>query len=141
MKGGDALWRWLRHWPQPLQFILVGAVAAGTHLGVVVILVQGLGLSPLLANVPAFCLAFGVSYNGHARLTFGRSGARGPAVAGRYFLVASLSLLLNELLYAWALHGLGWPYVWALLLVLLLVAVLTFVLSKYWAFARQRGGP
>lgn len=132
--------QWIRDWPQPLQFIFVGVLAAVVHLMTLMVLVRMLSIAPLLANIPSFFLAFGVSYNGHARLTFEGQNTQGVTAAGRYFLVAILSFLLNEILYAWVLYFLGWSYVPALLLVLLLVAVITFMLSKYWAFAQRHSG-
>ncbi|MBS0505846.1 MAG: GtrA family protein [Proteobacteria bacterium] len=120
--------------PQPLQFVLVGGCAAATHLAVVALLVQLTHMAPLVANVLAFLVAFVVSYNGHALLTFASAGARGWAVVARYFAVACLSFVANELLYALALDWLHWHYLWSLAGVLLLVAVATFVLSKFWAF-------
>lgn len=125
----------LRQWPQLLQFALVGGAAAATHLAVVALLVQAGALPPLAANVLAFLLAFVVSYNGHALLTFSAANARGWMVVGKYFAVACLSFVLNELLYWWLLHNLHWHYLISLFLVLVVVAVATFVLSKFWAFA------
>lgn len=124
----------LRQLPQTLQFVGVGGAAAATHLAVVFLLVQGLGMAPLVANVLAFLVAFVVSYNGHAWFTFSHHGARGWSVVAKYFAVASLSFVVNELLYWVALHWLHWHYFWSLLGVLVLVAVGTFVLSKFWAF-------
>ena len=124
----------LQRLPQPLLFACVGAAAAIVHLLVVALLVRGWTMAPLVANVLAFLVAFGVSYNGHALLTFGRTGARGGTALVRYFAVASLGFAANELLYAMALHWLHWHYLWSLLGVLLVVAMSTFVLSKYWAF-------
>ncbi len=124
----------LQRLPQALQFALVGASAAATHLLVVGLLVHGTGMAPLVANGLAFVVAFGVSYNGHALLTFARTQARGWAVVARYFAVASLSFAVNEVLYAAALRWLDWNYLASLLLVLLLVAAGTFVLSKTWVF-------
>ena len=118
--------------PQPLQFVLVGGCAAATHLAVVALLVQLTQMAPLVANVLAFLVAFVVSYNGHALLTF--AGARGWMVVARYFAVACLSFVANELLYALALDWLHWHYLWSLAGVLLLVAVATFLLAKFWAF-------
>ncbi|RYF26917.1 MAG: GtrA family protein [Comamonadaceae bacterium] len=124
----------LQRLPQGLQFVLVGGAAAATHLAAVGLLVAGAGMPPLAANVLAFLVAFVVSYHGHALLTFARAQARGPAVAVRYFAVASLSFAANELLYYLALHRLHWHWFWSLAGVLVLVAVGTFVLSKFWAF-------
>ncbi len=124
----------LRRLPQLLQFVLVGGAAAATHLAAVAVLVPLVGMAPLAANVLAFLVAFVVSYNGHALLTFARVQVRGWAVMGRFFAVACLSFVANELLYALALYWLRWHYLWSLAGILLLVAAATFVLSKFWAF-------
>lgn len=129
----------LRHLPQELQFVLVGGAAAATHLAVAVSLVALAGMAPLAANVFAFLVAFSVSYNGHALLTFASARAKGPAVMARYFAVASMSFAANELLYFVALHALDWHYAWSLVGVLVLVATGTFLLSKSWAFKNPSG--
>lgn len=134
MNAGHALVAALRRLPQGWQFVLVGSCAAATHLAAVALLVRLTGMAPLAANVWAFLLAFVVSYNGHARLTFSRAHARGGAVAARFFAVACLSFAANELLYAAALRWLGGHFLWSLAGVLALVAAGTFLLGKFWAF-------
>ena len=124
----------LRRLPQLLQFVLVGGTAAATHLAVVGLLVVLLGMPPLAANVLAFLVAFVVSYNGHALFTFSAARARGWPVVARFFAVACLSFVANELLYYIALNWLHWHYFWSLAAVLVLVAIGTFVMSKFWAF-------
>lgn len=124
----------LRTLPQLLQFGLVGGTAAATHLGVVWLLVYFTGMAPLGANAIAFLVAFLVSYNGHALLTFSTYGSHGWQTMARFFSVACLSFVANEALYALALRWLSWHYLWSLMAVLVLVAVGTFVLSKIWAF-------
>ena len=130
----------LQQLPQTVQFVAVGGSAAATHLMAVFVLVQGLGLAPLVANVLAFLLAFVVSYNGHRLFTFSEADAHGWHVVGKFFAVACLSFVVNELLYMAALRWLGWHYLWSLFAVLLLVAVGTFVLSKFWAFRSANAG-
>ena len=129
-----ALLKRLRRLPQLLQFVLVGGSAAATHLAVVGLLVSVLAMPPLSANVLAFLVAFVVSYNGHALLTFSASQARGWPVVAKFFAVACLSFVANELLYYIALNWLHWHYFWSLAAVLVLVAIGTFVMSKFWAF-------
>lgn len=128
----------LRRLPQLLQFVLVGGTAAATHLAVVGLLVVLLGMPPLAANVLAFLVAFVVSYNGHALFTFSAARARGWPVVARFFAVACLSFVANELLYYIALNWLHWHYFWSLAAVLVLVAVGTFVMSKFWAFKAHK---
>ena len=120
--------------PQALRFVVVGGAAAATHLLAVGALVAGLGLSPLVANIWAFLLAFVVSYHGHARLTFAADQVRGRGALLRFFAVASASFAVNELLYALALQRLHWHYFWGQAAILVLVALGTFLLSKFWAF-------
>ena len=124
----------LRRLPQLLQFVLVGGSAAATHLAVVGLLVSLGGMLPLWANVLAFLVAFVVSYNGHALLTFSAAQARGWPVVAKFFAVACLSFVANEALYYIALNWLHWHYFWSLAAVLVLVAIGTFVMSKFWAF-------
>lgn len=124
----------LRRLPQLLQFVLVGGSAAATHLAVVGLLVSLGGMPPLRANVLAFLVAFVVSYNGHALLTFSAAQARGWPVVAKFFAVACLSFVANEVLYYIALNWLHWHYFWSLAAVLVLVAIGTFVMSKFWAF-------
>lgn len=134
MSGLSVLAQRLRSLPQLLQFVLVGGTAAVTHLAVVWLVVGATGMAPLAANVLAFLVAFVVSYNGHALLTFSTAQARGWGVVARFFAVACLSFVVNELLYAAALRWLPWHYVLSLAVVLVVVAAGTFVLSKFWAF-------
>ena len=124
----------LQQLPQAVQFVGVGGAAAATHLAVVFLLVQGLAMAPLAANVLAFLVAFVVSYNGHALLTFSAAQAKGWPVVARFFAVACLAFVANELLYYIALNWLHWHYFWSLAVVLVLVAAGTFVLGKFWAF-------
>ena len=128
----------LRRLPQLLQFVLVGGTAAATHLAVVGLLVALLGMPPLAANVLAFLVAFVVSYNGHALFTFSAARARGWPVVARFFAVACLSFVANELLYYIALNWLHWHYFWSLAAVLVLVAIGTFVISKFWVFKAHK---
>ncbi|MEG2999290.1 MAG: GtrA family protein [Comamonas sp.] len=134
MSGVSALAQRLRSLPQLLQFVLVGGTAAATHLAVVWLVVGATGMAPLAANVLAFLMAFVVSYNGHALLTFSAAQAHGWGALARFFAVACLSFVVNELLYAAALRWLPWHYVLSLAMVLVVVAAGTFVLSKFWVF-------
>lgn len=122
-------------------FVAVGAAAALTHLATVAVGVEQLGLRPMAANVVGFCIAFLVSFGGHARFTFPISRARFAAARNRFFAVASAGFLLNQAAYAEALDLVG-PryYLPSLAAVLVGVAGITFVLAKLWAFSQPRHG-
>ena len=118
---------------QVMRFGVVGVSAMCVHMLVVTLLVPA-GLHPLLANIIAFLVAFQVSYFGHARWTFSVADPNSRKHKLRFFIVAILSFLTNEMLYALLLTIFHLHYLVALFIVLAVVALLTFVLSRLWAF-------
>ena len=120
-----------------LWFLIVGASAAAVHMLVVWLLVEQQGWHPLLSNTLGFLVAFCVSFAGHHGLTFAKQGVRAVQSLPRFALVALLGFVSNELMFA-ALLKLGMDYRLALFLVLMVVAAMTWILSKYWAFAARR---
>ena len=119
---------------QILKFIIVGVVAALTHFVSVYILVTSTGLLPIIANIFAFCIAFGVSYYGHSLWTFSHKKHEHKKSVIRFFLVAVFSFLINEGGYYLLLELTSIHYLLSLLIVLATVPIITFILSKYWAF-------
>ncbi len=88
-------------------FIAVGSAAALTHLTVVAGVVELLGLKPLAANVIGFCVAFLVSFAGHARWTFPLSQSVTLRRGRAFFAVACTGFVLNQAAYAEVLHLFG----------------------------------
>lgn len=125
---------------QLARFGVVGVAAMAVHWLIVVGIVP-LGIAPLIANVIGFAVAFNVSYFGHRNWTFTTSD--GSAAAGhattltRFLTISVSSFMLNEAMYSLLLRYTALDYRAALLLVLVAVAALTFVLSRYWAFRQQ----
>lgn len=119
-------------------FVAVGCTAAAVHFGVVVALVEGAALPPLVANVAGWLVAFIVSFCGQWLLTFRGSGAPWRQALGRFFLVSLLGFAANESAYAVLLHFSALPYELLLALVLVGVAVMTYLLSARWAFRGSR---
>ncbi|MGA7180066.1 MAG: GtrA family protein [Thiobacillaceae bacterium] len=117
-----------------ILFILVGSAAALTHFLTVVFIVEKLALVPLKANVLGWLCAFGVSYGGHYSLTFADHGAPVLRSAGRFFLLSAAGFVINESSYAILLYISPLPYYLLLALILVSVAVLTYLLSQRWAF-------
>lgn len=116
-------------------FGVVGVTAMLAHLGSVALMLVPLGLAPLLANILGFLLAFQVSHYGHRHFTFRDQETTAASSRGRFFLVALLSFAVNEVLYWVLLRYTALDYRVALAMVLVAVALLTFVLARHWAFA------
>lgn len=118
----------------------MGCLAAAVHWGVVVALVDGAHWHPLRANVIGWLVAFTVSFTGHDRLTFRGHGVAPGRAAARFFVVSAGAFGANEAAYALLLHWSGLRYDLALAAVLLAVAVLTYLMSRHWAFLRTGSG-
>jgi putative flippase GtrA len=116
------------------MFVAVGTVAAAIHFAVVVALVEGTGMAPLRANVVAWLCAFGASFLGHRLLSFPHQRAPWRRSAARFFAVSATGFVLNEACYAAALRWTALPYDVVLPVVLLGVAIVTYLLSRHWAF-------
>jgi putative flippase GtrA len=116
-----------------LAFLTVGSSAALMHEAIVIGLVEYLEWTPLFANIIGFVVAFNVSYIGHKHYTF-NSNAAHRSTLPKFALVASSSFLLNQGLFFVFLTWTTLPYSVALFIVLGSVALLTYVLSHFWAF-------
>jgi putative flippase GtrA len=118
---------------QVLFFSTIGASAALAHILIVLGLVSNLNTPPLIANVIAFFIAFNISYFGHKYLTFSGLKDEKQLSLPHFFLVASSAGIINEFLYFILLKYTPLNYLIALILVLGLVAVYSFLLSRFWA--------
>jgi putative flippase GtrA len=119
-------------------FVAVGCAAAAVHFGVVVLLVELLRVPPLAANVAGWLLAFVVSFLGQWQLTFASRATPWRDALPRYFLLSLAGFVANEIGYAVLLQFTRLPYQAALVLVLLAVAVMTYLLGSQWVFRRTR---
>lgn len=116
-----------------LAFIGVGAVAAMVHY-VAAVGVHALGLPPAWSNTVGFLLAFPVSYGGHRQWSFRHSEASHRQALIKFFVVALLGFFGNQALLWAGLHLTTWPFWFVLGSVMVLVAMSTYGLSRFWAF-------
>lgn len=119
-----------------LRFAVSGGLATGTHALVFVTLIEWLAVRPLFAAGVAFVLALFVSYGMNYHWTFSVSGPH-RIMLPRFFLVAVSGLLLNLGITYAVVDVAGYWYGYALLLVVLLVPLMTFVLSRLWVFSTK----
>lgn len=118
-----------------LRFGCVGVVAMLTHFVVVLLLVPA-GLNPLVANVVAFFVAFQISFYGHRNWTFNVSPR--PRQYSSMMAVSLAAFAMNEGLYALLLRQGRMNYQIALAVVLVVIAMVTFIGAKFWAFSNPR---
>lgn len=119
-------------------FLAVGAVAALVHLLSVWLLVYFDLLRPLQANIMGFLIAFNVSYIGHCRFTFNYKKKLSVYHWTKFFSIAIASFLINQTAYFYALKWFGLHFYLPILMVILIaVAVFTFLFSKFWVFLKH----
>lgn len=118
---------------QMLRFASVGVVAACVHFCCVIFLVQMGWLTPLIANIFAFIIAFQLSYWGHRLWTFtGSSVLHKIALPKLLFIQCNVLLISEFIFYIFLSYGI--PYQIALFITLTILPVLTFVSNKFWVF-------
>ena len=118
---------------QILFFSGIGSSAALAHILIVLNLVSHFAIEPLIANIIAFFIAFNISYFGHKYLSFSQLENQKQLSLPHFFLVASSAGVLNEVLYFLLLNYTTIHYLMALMIVLGLVAIYSFFLSRFWA--------
>ena len=130
--------RWTERLPSGLlAFLLVGATAAAVHYLVALVLHDLLGVPAGWANPLAFACAFPVSYLGHRELTFKGIQVPHRQALPRFLSVALTSFAANQLLLLALLRWTPVPFWLALGFTLVAVAVGTYLLSRFWAFAER----
>jgi putative flippase GtrA len=119
---------------QILRFGTVGVAAAMVQLFSLMLLVETNLLHPLAANIIAFMIAFQVSYWGHRHFTFGAHDLAHITTLPRLFVLAVCTFMANEFLFYIFLNLFHLQYMLALIVVLAILPVATFSLSKFWVF-------
>lgn len=116
-----------------VYFIGIGVTASLTHILIVLSIVSCNLLQPLIANIIAYSIAFNVSFFGHKYLTFSQLHDQKQLSLPHFILVASSAGIINELLYFLFLTYTHLNYITSLILVLGMVSVYTYILSRFWA--------
>ena len=125
--------RFERAWGEVARFAVVGLGATLIHVLVALGGQRFLDLAPLLANFLAYGSAVSFSYMGNALWTFRGQGPGAPT-ALRFLAVSLLGLALNQGIVHITVNMLGWPFAGALAVVVMVVPITVFGLSKIWAF-------
>lgn len=122
---------------QLLRFGLIGATATATHF-IIALLLIGMDVHPLWANAWAFLIAFQISFFGHRGFTFRNNDLPLVTSASRFAITALCGFGLSEGLLAALLAWTSLSDPLALFAALGTVAVLTFLMGRFWAFAAPK---
>ncbi len=118
-----------------MNFLVIGSLAALIHLSVLKLCVAyRMVANPLLANIFAWFIAFSFSFFGHFYRTFKSENLLFFQSLKRFIALSFLGFLINQMLYHVLLTYTHIHYMVAMFFILLCVALLTYCLSKYWAF-------
>lgn len=118
---------------QIFRFGVVGVTAAAMNFCIVVLMVELKLLTPLVANVFGFIIAVQLSYWGHRLWTFSGTDALHKVAFPKLLSVQILNLIASEgLLYIFLMLKI--PYQIALLIILTILPIFTFIANKLWVF-------
>ena len=120
-------------WVSLRRFATTGIGATGIHAGVFFTVLHLTAIRPAPATVIAFLCALAFSYLVHHRWTFGVHGGHRSRFP-RFTLIALSGAALNYVIMSIATGPFGLAPALALLLVIGIVAPLTFIASRYWGF-------
>jgi len=121
---------------QFVRFGLIGVVSTLVHVAVALILHHFFGFSPLWSNAMAFMTAWMVSYVGNWVWTFEAATTHSHS-APRFFIVAAGGFALNQLIVLITSEWWGWPFWLALVPVVMIVPLVGFIASRYWAYRQS----
>ena len=123
---------------QLVRFGVIGGAATLVHFLIVNGLVELCSMAALVANVIAYVVALQVSFWGHHHWSFSGHGGSKSNCMAKFVIVSLTGLLLNQLCFYLLLTYTSLDYRLALVVVLGVVAVFTFIMSKIWAFNERK---
>ena len=124
---------------QGVSFVVIGLAATAVHVALALASRRFAAASALQANLIGYSGAVLVSYFGNARFTFRSTAMHGPQFA-RFLAVSLFGLALNQAITFLAVKVAGLPFLVGLGLVVTIVPVVSFALSRAWAFRSARQG-
>jgi putative flippase GtrA len=119
---------------QLIKFAIVGGLSFVIHYSTVIFLVAVFLIRPLVANIFGFSIAMIFAFFGHRFWTFQQSTGRMHTTLFAFFTVNIVNFLINQSLYYVLLTYFHMKYYVALFVVLGMVAIVSFVVNKYWVF-------
>ena len=120
-------------WRQMIRFGIVGLLATAIHISIGYLLIQS-SWQPLVANLIAFLIAFLVSFLGHLWFSFADHGVKVLKALSKFSIVAVIGFGSNQVLLTVIISQKILSSTIALCISTGCAALLTFALSRIWAF-------
>lgn len=115
------------------RFGLVGITSTAAHILIVWLLLFDTQVEPLVGNLCAFLIAFGISFSGNYIWTFRIQGHLGQAIS-RFLLISVSAFVLNTLALAGILHANFVSPSVAAIFAAMVIPAFTFIASRLWCF-------
>ncbi|OME12882.1 GtrA family protein [Paenibacillus odorifer] len=118
---------------QFIKYALVGAIGTILHTSILVFLVEKEGFQPLIGSSAGFIASLIVSYYINLKWTFQLEKKK--SFFYKYVIVSLSGLGINLLIMFLLVNLLEVWYIWAQVIVIIVVPISNFTLNRYWAFA------
>jgi putative flippase GtrA len=128
--------RALRHPPNWIQLVQFGVVGASGYVINLVVYTLLLGIGPHKAAVVSFVVAAANNYWWNRHWTFAKQKGHFGYQGARFFVVALIALVVNQIWLLIFLDWFGWGKVVSQAIAILLVVPLNFLGNKLWSFRR-----
>lgn len=119
------------------RFVVVGVAATATHVAIVVLCIELLGLGVQTATFVAFTCALSLSYFLNRAWTYQTRG-RHRRQLPRFAVVSLAGYGLNAAIMALVTELLGLSYLFGIAIVVMVLPCLTFLSHRYWTFVDER---
>lgn len=118
---------------QFLRFATVGGIATGIHYFILVVLVHSANMNAVWASTIGFAISALFNYLLNYRYTF-QSNVEHKRAIIKFFLVASVGLIVNSLTMHMLIELVGAHYLLAQLMATALVLLWNFTGNRLWTF-------
>ncbi len=118
------------------KYAIVGFIATLIYMGMLVTLVEVIGMDPVVSSVISFIFILIGSYFGNRYWTF-KSGRGHLYSLSRYLVVSLSGLSLNTGIMYLTVNILGWWYLLGQLIAIFVVPLSNFFLNFYWSFREE----
>ena len=126
------------HAPQLIKFLVTGGLATATHVSLFYVFKEYLGWHYLIATTVGFCIAFVVSFTLQKFWTFqDRDVSKTHSQGVQFFALQLANLCVNALALFVLVSIAGFPEMLSQIIVLGLLAISTFFISKTFIFAQK----